>query len=100
MERAAGQLPLATLAILCGDVLCADDGRGATRPLMQNRRRGSYAGAGGRQEFACEGGLAKRANCIDPEKWEPVFPRDKRQRRLRADHAQTTRWTTSMIQPS
>ena len=23
----------------------------------------------------------------DPEKWEPVFPRDKRQRRLRGDHA-------------
>src|SRR5260370_582275 len=36
----------------------------------------------------------------DPEKREPVFPRDKGQRRLRGDHAQTRRWTTSMIQPS
>jgi hypothetical protein len=25
----------------------------------------------------------------DPEKWEPVFPRDKRETRLRGDHAQT-----------
>jgi hypothetical protein len=24
----------------------------------------------------------------DPEKWEPVFPRDKRRTRLRGDHAQ------------
>jgi uncharacterized protein len=27
----------------------------------------------------------------DPEKWTPVFPRDKRRTRLRGDHAQTTR---------
>jgi hypothetical protein len=27
----------------------------------------------------------------DPEKWVPVFPRDKRQGRLRGDHAQTKR---------
>ena len=27
----------------------------------------------------------------DPEKWEPVFPRDKRGTRLRGDHAQTKR---------
>jgi hypothetical protein len=26
---------------------------------------------------------------IDPEKWKPVFPRDKRETRLRGDHAQT-----------
>jgi hypothetical protein len=26
----------------------------------------------------------------DPEKWIPVFPRDKRGTRLRGDHAQTT----------
>jgi hypothetical protein len=26
----------------------------------------------------------------DPEKWKPVFPRDKRGTRLRGDHAQTT----------
>jgi len=26
----------------------------------------------------------------DPEKWEPVFPRDKRGTRLRGDHAQKT----------
>jgi hypothetical protein len=25
----------------------------------------------------------------DPEKWKPVFPRDKRGTRLRGDHAQT-----------
>jgi hypothetical protein len=25
----------------------------------------------------------------DPEKWDPVFPRDKRGTRLRGDHAQT-----------
>jgi hypothetical protein len=25
----------------------------------------------------------------DPEKWKPVFPRDKRETRLRGDHAQT-----------
>jgi hypothetical protein len=25
----------------------------------------------------------------DPEKWTPVFPRDKRGTRLRGDHAQT-----------
>jgi hypothetical protein len=36
----------------------------------------------------------------DPEEWEPVLPRDKRQRRLRGDHAQIRRWTTNMIQPS
>jgi hypothetical protein len=27
----------------------------------------------------------------DPEKWVPVFPRDKRQGRLRGDHAQSKR---------
>ena len=27
----------------------------------------------------------------DPEKWAPVFPRDKRGTRLRGDHAQTKR---------
>jgi hypothetical protein len=27
----------------------------------------------------------------DPEKWTPVFPRDKRGTRLRGDHAQTKR---------
>jgi hypothetical protein len=27
----------------------------------------------------------------DPEKWKPVFPRDKRGTRLRGDHAQTKR---------
>jgi hypothetical protein len=27
----------------------------------------------------------------DPEKWIPVFPRDKRGTRLRGDHAQTKR---------
>jgi hypothetical protein len=27
----------------------------------------------------------------DPEKWTPVFPRDKRGTRLRGDHAQTRR---------
>jgi hypothetical protein len=40
------------------------------------------------------------ANCLqvidftvehDPEKWVPVFPRDKRQGRLRGDHAQIKR---------
>ena len=27
IKKAAGQLPFAALAILCGDVVCADDGR-------------------------------------------------------------------------
>jgi hypothetical protein len=27
----------------------------------------------------------------DPEKWVPVFPRDKRGTRLRGDHAQNTK---------
>jgi hypothetical protein len=27
----------------------------------------------------------------DPEKWKPVFPRDKWRRHLRGDHAQTSR---------
>src|ERR1700730_1359576 len=40
----------------------------------------------------------------DPEKWEPVFPRDKRGTRLRGDHAQTaTRrsraWAISPLPP-
>jgi hypothetical protein len=30
-----------------------------------------------------------RALAHDPEKWEPVFPRDKRGTRLRGDHAPT-----------
>jgi len=29
----------------------------------------------------------------DPEKWKPVFPRDKRGTRLRGDHAQTKSWS-------
>jgi hypothetical protein len=35
---------------------------------------------------SCGGGLEH-----DPEKWAPVFPRDKRGTRLRGDHAQTER---------
>jgi hypothetical protein len=34
--------------------------------------------------FATETSLER-----DPEKWTPVFPRDKRGTRLRGDHAQT-----------
>ena len=46
----------------------------------------------GEASAAC--GLHKRGRQIrfiehDPEKWKPVFPRDKRGTRLRGDHAQT-----------
>jgi hypothetical protein len=33
----------------------------------------------------------------DPEKWGPVFPRDKRGTRLRGDHAQTKGWSAMTI---
>jgi len=33
----------------------------------------------------------------DPEKWKPVFPRDKRKTRLRGDHAQTEGWDHDAI---
>jgi len=35
--------------------------------------------------------VGSRALEHDPEKWVPVFPRDKRGTRLRGDHAQTKR---------
>jgi len=35
----------------------------------------------------------------DPEKWKPVFPRDKRGTRLRGDHAQTISWGAMTIHP-
>jgi hypothetical protein len=34
----------------------------------------------------------------DPEKWAPVFPRDKRATRLRGDHAQTKTYSAMVIQ--
>jgi hypothetical protein len=34
----------------------------------------------------------------DPEKWAPVFPRDKRGTRLRGDHAQTKTYSATVIQ--
>ena len=33
----------------------------------------------------------------DPEKWKPVFPRDKRATRLRGDHAQTKKGDEIMV---
>jgi hypothetical protein len=36
----------------------------------------------------------------DPEKCEAVFPRDKRQRRLRGDHAQSKNQSAMTIQPN
>ena len=36
-------------------------------------------------------GLGDGALEHDPEKWKPIFPRDKRGTRLRGDHAQTKR---------
>ena len=35
----------------------------------------------------------------DPEKWVPVFPRDKRRPRLRGDHAQTTSQSAMATRP-
>jgi hypothetical protein len=37
---------------------------------------------------------------LDPEKWKPVFPRDKRGTRLRGDHAPTKRIMPSVMAPS
>src|SRR4051794_1551913 len=36
----------------------------------------------------------------DPEKWEPVFPRDKRVTRLRGDHAQNESVSMSTVAPA
>jgi len=36
----------------------------------------------------------------DPEKWAPIFPRDKRGTRLRADHAQTMNRMAMRTEPS
>jgi hypothetical protein len=36
----------------------------------------------------------------DPEKWTPVFPRDKRGTRLRGDHANSKTWSAMIFQPN
>ena len=65
----------------------AEPGAGAAPD--QGRRRPQGPRRGRRQRPRA--GVDRVAVEHDPEKWAPVFPRDKRGTRLRGDHAQTKR---------
>src|ERR1700736_3027228 len=70
--------------------LCA---RAATED-GRRRQRGDPARAArpdGGDDPEWPGPTSERQFEHDPEKWTPVFPRDKRQGRLRGDHAQSKR---------
>src|SRR5712692_8696360 len=65
------------------------------RTFGDRHRRGGRTGravpAAGAGRLSDRDALTLWSN--DPEKWVPVFPRDKRGTRLRGDHAQTKRWS-------